>query len=145
MIKLFWLWEEKKWEIVDWIEVEIEDMEEDLLEEVWQVALDVLENSECVTIVAPIAWIELEEVDLSLNKTVLTIKWSREEPEIYRDEDTVLRNSECFFGKFIRNVILPENLALNKIKAYMENNLLIITIPKLKFDSQSIKINRVEG
>jgi HSP20 family molecular chaperone IbpA len=41
-------------------------------------------------------------------------------------------------------VILPENLALNKIKAYMQNNLLVITIPKLKFDSKAIKINKME-
>lgn len=145
MFKLFWLWEEKTGDIVEWFEVEIDDSEEDLLEEIWQVALDVLEDLDYVTIIAPIAWIELEEIDLSLNKTVLTIKWTREQPDVYSKEWIILRNSECFFWKFIRNVILPENLALNRIKAYMENNLLIITIPKLKFDSQNIKIDRVEA
>jgi HSP20 family molecular chaperone IbpA len=44
----------------------------------------------------------------------------------------------------VRNIILPENLALNKIKAIMEDNMLIIKIPKLKFNSKSIKIDRIE-
>ncbi|MDR0772396.1 MAG: Hsp20 family protein [Candidatus Peribacteria bacterium] len=36
--------------------------------------------------------------------------------------------------------MLPENLDFESIKANLENNLLMITIPKLKFSSQSIKI-----
>jgi HSP20 family molecular chaperone IbpA len=45
----------------------------------------------------------------------------------------------------VRNVILPENLDFWAIKAVMENNLLIISIPKLRFDSQNIKVNRIEN
>lgn len=114
-------------------------------EEVGQVALDILETAEDIYVVAPIAWVMLEEIDLSINKTVLTIKWTREKPNEYWLEWVNVRNSECFWWKFVRNVILPENLAFNKIKAYMQNNLLIITIPKLKFDSKNIKINKIES
>ena len=53
-----------------------------------------------------------------------------------------MRNSECFWGDFVRNVLLPDNLDFDNIQASMENNLLIITIQKLQFNSQSIKINR---
>jgi len=146
MFKLFWVSEEKdNLELKDWIEVELIDNDEEISEEVWQVALDVLETKEDIIIIAPIAWVEYEDIDLSLNRTVLTIKWKREQPKEYQIEWVIIRNSECFWWKFVRNVILPENLALNKIRAYMENNLLVITIPKLKFDSKNIKINRVVG
>ncbi|MBT6778792.1 Hsp20 family protein [bacterium] len=40
--------------------------------------------------------------------------------------------------------MLPENLDFDSIKANLENNLLVITIQKLSFTSQSIKIDRVE-
>ena len=98
-----------------------------------------------IYIVAPIAWVEQDQIDLSINKTILTLKWTREKTPEYSFEWITIRNSECFWGKFVRNVILPENLALNKIKAYMQNNLLVITIPKLKFDSKAIKINKMES
>jgi HSP20 family molecular chaperone IbpA len=53
--------------------------------------------------------------------------------------------SECFYGPFSRSVILPENLAFNKIEATMEDNLLAVVIPKLSFPSKSIKINKLES
>lgn len=119
------------------------DISNELENEVWQVALDILETPYEIIILAPIAGIELEDIDLTVNKSVLTIKWFRPKPEIYSDE-IIVRNQECFWWKFLRNVILPENLDFDSIKANLENNLLIITIQKLKFSSHSIKIDRVE-
>lgn len=142
MFKIFGVGEERK-KTEDGIDIEITD-EENKEEEIWQVALDIIENSENITILSPIAGIDLEDIDLSINKSVLTIKWERKKPEEYYGEWAKIRNNECFWGKFTRNIILPENLSFNKIKAVMENNLLIITIPKLSFDSKSIKINRIE-
>lgn len=146
MFKIFWVSDDDDLDLKDDVEVENIDSDEEILdEEVWQVALDILEAPDSIFIVAPIAWVLYEEIDLSINKTVLTIKWEREKPEEYSISDINVRNSECFWWKFVRNIILPENLALNKIKAHMQNNLLVISIPKLKFDTKNIKINKVES
>lgn len=139
MLKIFWV--TNKEEILD-LDTEI-DITEELEEETWQVSLDILETPYEIIILAPIAWIELEDIDLSINKSVLTIKWFRPKPEIYSDE-IIVRNNECFWWKFSRSVILPENLDFDSIKANLENNLLVITIQKLKFSSHNIKIDRVE-
>lgn len=146
MFKLFWVKEDTEELTVD----ENVDMEtvtdEDFLEEdMWQVVMDILETRDEIIIVSPIAWIDLEEIDITLEKTILTIKWNRKRPDVYLIEEVEVRNNECYFGKFVRNIILPENLALNKIKATMENNMLIIRIPKLRFNSTNIKIDRIEG
>jgi HSP20 family molecular chaperone IbpA len=114
-----------------------------LEEETGQIALDVLENDKEIIIISPISWVEYDDIDLTLNKTVLTIKWIRKKPKEYFIWDIKIKNKECFWWKFIRNVILPENLEMNKIKAYMDTNLLIIKIPKLQFDSKTIKIDKV--
>lgn len=145
MFKFFWVGHDDSSKHHD-LEIEIDKKDEEKEpNEIWQVALDVLEAEDNIYIVAPIAWVEYEEIDISLNKTVLTIKWSRNKTQEYSIEWINVRNSECFWWKFVRNIILPENLALNKIKAYMQNNLLVINIPKLKFDTQNIKINKVES
>ena len=140
MLKIFWV--TNKNEISEY-EEEI-NLDEELEENIWQVAIDILETPYEMIILAPIAWIELDDIDLSFNKSILTIKWYRQKPEIY-SEDIIVRNSECFWGKFLRNVILPDNLDFDSIKANLENNLLIITIQKLQFSSQNIKIDRIEG
>ena len=139
MFKFFWVTNKDEVLELDW---EI-DISEELEDEVWQVALDILETPYEIIILAPIAWIELEDINLSINKSVLTIKGFRPQPDIYSD-DVIVRNNECFWWKFLRNVILPENLDFDSIKASLENNLLIITIQKLKFSSHNIKIDRVE-
>ncbi len=140
MFKIFWVWEGDNISNNP-LNIETNSTKE---ENIWQIALDIIENEEWVNIIAPIAWINLEEIDLFLNKNVLTIRWKRNKPWNIYSEGTVLRNSECFWWKFVRNIILPENLDFKKIKATMENNLLLINIPKQVLDSQNIKINKID-
>ena len=137
MIKFFWVWED-----VNMVQLD-EKLDTNKLpsEDIWQLALDILETEYDIVILSPIAGIDLDDIDLSFAKSVLIIKWIRKRPDIFESEVTV-RNSECYWWAFIRNVILPENLDFDSIEATMENNLLIITIKKLQFSSQNIKINR---
>lgn len=142
MFKLFNLKEDS--EQVNDINVEIDEEWESTVEDVGQVALDVLDMDENLIIVAPLAWMDIEDINISVSKNVLTISGERARPEFYNEAQKVLVE-ECFFGMFSRSVILPENLGLNKIRANLDNNMLIIEIPKLRFDSKTIKINKLEG
>ena len=139
-MKIFWVWRDDK---VKEIEIESDDSALEEEEESGQIALDIVETPEKIIIIAPIAGVELNEIDLILNKNVLTIKWERLEPNVLLDKYNTIRNSECFWWRFVRNIILPENLDFDMIKAVMENNLLQVSIPKLYLSSQNIKINRV--
>lgn len=114
----------------------------DVEENVWQIALDILDNWDELIILAPVAWIELKDIDLSFFNQVLTISWNRRKPEIY-DDSVIVKNKECYWWKFSRKIILPENLNFEAISAGMENNMLIIKIPKLHFSSHNIKIDRL--
>ena len=93
-------------------------------ENIGQVALDILDTWDELVILAPVAGIELKDVDLSFF-------------------NQVLKNKECYWGKFSRKIILPENLNFEAISAGMENNMLIIKIPKLQFSSHNIRIDRL--
>jgi HSP20 family molecular chaperone IbpA len=131
MFKIFWVSKEEEDNTSEEFDLDVINSNEETNEEnVWQVALDILESEDYVYIIAPIAWVIYEDIDLSINKTVLTIKWTREKPEEYNIEWIKIKNEECFWWKFIRNIILPENLDFDNIKATMENNLLIIHIKK---------------
>jgi HSP20 family protein len=143
MLKIFNVVKEKEEydEVSEWDEV-IDDTWE--ITPIWQIAIDILETKSEMILVAPVAWINLEDIDLLFSNSILTIKWERKRPELYYWALT-LRNSECFWGEFQRNIILPENLDFDNIKASLENSILLITIPKLKFQSQSIEIKKIEN
>lgn len=145
--KLFGVWDREEYQEIEENEIyeddeTFENLEEEKEENLWQIALDILDDGNQLIILAPVAGIDLSDVDLSFYNQVLTISWIRKKPSFY-DDETFIKNSECYWWKFSRKIILPENLDFESIKANMENNLLMITIPKLKFSSQSIKIDKI--
>lgn len=144
MIKWFWVSEQKNEDYDSEFTTDLAH-EGNTEENIGQIALDILETNDAIIIVAPIGGISLEDIDLSLNGSVLTIRSQRKKPFFYESAGIMVRNSECFWWDFVRNIILPENLDFDNIRAQMENNLLVITIEKLRFSSQNIKIDRVEG
>ena len=145
-MKFFGAGEEKEEEFYETKTENLEDAKklEEIEKEEGQVALDIIENPLEVIIISPIAGVDLDNIDISLKDDILTISWNRNKPiEIYGDNN-ILRVSETFWGVFSRNIILPENLDLDGIKAILEKNILIIKIPKLKFKGQSIEIEKIE-
>lgn len=141
MFKFFGVSKEEEFEEILEDDEESSDLESES-SEVWQIAIDIIETKYEIILLAPVAWIDLEEIDISYHNNILTIKWERVKPDLF-SKDITIRNSECFWWEFSRNIILPENLDFDNIKATMDNNLLIITIPKLKFSNHSIRIDKI--
>ena len=119
--------------------IDYDDFEQ---EEVWQVAIDILETKNEMILLSPIAWVDLDNIDISYNDQVLKISWYRKKPDIF-SKDISIKNSECFWGEFSRNIILPENLDFDDIRANLDNNLLVITIPKISFSSKHIRVEKI--
>ena len=163
MFKLFWVDDEEGKEVPvrererykwDPNEISIHESDSDYVypeqdtgedEEVGQIALDVLENHQSIYILVPVAGVELGDIDISVHETTLTISWVRNKPKEFYEHSMEVKNQECFWGKFLRNIILPENMDFSQVRAVMEHNLLVIHIPKIRFDSQNIKINRIHS
>ncbi len=122
----------------DTIEVDIHAEHEHEVD-VGQIAVDVLDLAEEIIIVAPVAGVDPSEIDIALSRNILTLSWERKEAPIYLDAKRMLVE-ECYYGPFSRSIILPENLAFNKIKATVDHNTIMIHVPKITFFSKSIKI-----
>jgi len=129
--------EEKYEEIEELHEEATHDHDVDL----GQIAVDVLDLADEIIIVAPIAWVDPSDIDIALSRNILTLSWERKTPSIYMDAKRMLVE-ECFFGAFSRSIILPENLAFNKIRATVEENVIMVHIPKLSFFSKTIKVEK---
>lgn len=122
----------------DSIEVDIHDSHDHEVD-VGQIAVDVLDLAEEIIIIAPVAWVDPSEIDIALSRNILTISGERIHQPIYLDAKRMLVE-ECYYGPFSRSIILPENLAFNKIKATVDNNTIMIHVPKISFFSKNIKI-----
>lgn len=124
-------------------DIPIESTDDPHGEDVGQIAVDVLETNEWYLVIAPLAGVPRSDVDVTISRNVLTISGNRPEPEIYA-EAYKIPVKECFYGSFSRSIILPENLALDTIRATIERGMLIITIPYLIIDAMTVKVEHIE-
>jgi HSP20 family protein len=96
--------------------------------EAWMPDLDVFEKDGKVVVRTDLPGMRLEDIDVSVEGDVLTIKGHREEEKEVKEEDYYC--SEPSTGEFLRSVRLPEGTAVDKVDAHYENGVLEVTIPK---------------
>ena len=98
---------------------------------VGQLPIDILENKHQIKIIAPLAGVDIDAVEIVINADVLTIKGERlldSEISTLKGVDTYVQ--ECYWGPFSRSVILPLHADTSQIEATQKNHILYITIPK---------------
>lgn len=104
-----------------------------------QLSIDVFQDENNLIVKSTIAGVKSENIDISLNQDMLTIRGKREEEKKIAEERYLYR--ECYWGSFSRSIILPFEVKTDKIEAELENGVLTITLPKDKKKSEvSIKV-----
>jgi len=104
-----------------------------------QLSIDVYQTPKTIVVKSTIAGVKPEDIDISINNDMLTIRGKREEEEKIKDDDYLYR--ECYWGSFSRSIILPVEVKAEEIEAILENGVLTIILPKSKATKQiSVKI-----
>lgn len=93
-----------------------------------QLAVDVFQTKDEIVIKSTIAGVRPEDIDISINNDMITIRGKRDKDHEVADEDYFYR--ECYWGGFSRSIILPCEVKIDRIKAAMKNGVLTITLPK---------------
>lgn len=148
--------EDEIYELEEEIEEEIEDEigdgdheEEDEIgeEKGWldedfeegQLSIDVYQTPTAIIVKSTIAGVKPDDIDISINNDMLTIRGKREMTENVKNENYLYR--ECYWGSFSRSIILPVEIESSKIDATLENGVLTISLPKARVSKQiSIKV-----
>jgi HSP20 family protein len=95
-----------------------------------QLSIDVYETQTNLIVKSTIAGVKPEDIDISLHNDMLTIRGKRETEKEISEENYLYK--ECFWGAFSRSVILPVEVNPKKIKAWLENGVLTVSLPKIK-------------
>lgn len=123
-------------------ELEAEDGEDSWLEgdfEEGQLSIDVYQDDDNLVVKSTIAGVKPEDIDISINNDMLTIRGKREDGDEIHDDNYLYR--ECYWGSFSRSIILPVEVKSDKIDACLENGVLTITLPKVQSAKQiSVKV-----
>jgi HSP20 family protein len=94
------------------------------------IPLDVIEDEGKVTIKAAVPGINPEELDVSIENNVLTIKGEHKSEEV--SENAKVFRRENSYGAFSRSIRLSPQLNQEAVNATFKNGFVTITIPKLE-------------
>lgn len=99
-----------------------------------QLSIDVYQTPGELVVKSTIAGVRPEDIDISINNDMLTIRGKRQAKEKIDEENYLIK--ECYWGGFSRSVILPVEVEMEKIEAAIDNGILTITLPKTKSAKQ---------
>jgi HSP20 family protein len=97
-----------------------------------QLTIDVYQTDNDIVIKSTIAGVKPEDLDVSINNDMITIRGERKQDEQINTENYYYQ--ECYWGGFSRSVILPVDVLPEKIEASMKNGILTIRLPKAATD-----------
>ncbi|MBI2626226.1 MAG: Hsp20/alpha crystallin family protein [Candidatus Nealsonbacteria bacterium] len=94
-----------------------------------ELAIDVYETDEDFVIRSTIAGVKAEDLDISIENDIVTIKGSRQKQT--EEKTKKYYYQECYWGEFSRQVILPEEVDGSKAEASIKDGILTLKIPKV--------------
>lgn len=97
-------------------------------------SMDVVRDEGELVVTAELPGIEPDDIDVSLENGMLTIKGEKSETKEISEDDRYLR--ERSYGKFLRRITLPEEMDADTMTATYDNGVLVIrvAIPEEKVD-----------
>ncbi len=93
-----------------------------------ELAIDVYSTSASLVIESAIAGVKPEDIDVSINPESIIIRGKRERIDKIKTENYI--HQECYWGRFSRTIILPQEIDPDKSQATIKNGVLKITLPK---------------
>jgi len=94
------------------------------------IRLDVDENDKQIEIHAEVPGVKKDDIDLSVQDGVLTLRAEKKEEKKEEDPNKKSLRVERSYGSAERSLLLPEYADTSKIEAKIDNGVLTITIPK---------------
>jgi len=94
-----------------------------------QLTIDVYQTPEAIIVESPIAGVRSEDLEINLTSESVTIRGKRERQRTIEDKDYFYQ--ECYWGRFSRSVILPQEIDPDKSEAGIKNGVLTLLMPKL--------------
>jgi len=107
-----------------------------------QLTIDVYQTKDDIVIESTIAGVKPEDLDIDITNESVSIRGERRRETCAPESDYLYQ--ECYWGRFSRSVILPQEIDPDKASAEMDQGILKITLPKINREkSKKLRIKAV--
>ncbi len=108
-----------------------------------QLTVDVYQTPDEIIVESTIAGVSADEIDIDVTSESVTIRGERKKEKKIEDSDYFYQ--ECFWGKFSRSIILPQEIDPDKTYSTVKKGILTIHLPKLnRSKGKKIKVKAGE-
>lgn len=94
-----------------------------------ELTVDMFETPTHIIVKAIIAGVRKDDIEINVSRDMLTIKGKREEIEEVEEENYY--HKELFWGSFSRNILLPQEVDIDKAEALEDKGMLTLKLPKV--------------
>jgi len=95
-----------------------------------ELTVDIYQTDKDIVIQSVIAGITPKDIDISIENDMVIIRGNREKP--FGEEKRKYFFKECYWGRFSREIVLPEEVDNSRAQASLKNGILTIRIPKIE-------------
>ena len=104
-----------------------------------QLTIDVYQTASDIVIESPIAGVDADNLDVQVSHDAVVIRGERRRGAEARGQDYLYQ--ECYWGKFSRSVILPQEIDAENAVATFTNGVLRVQLPKMiRRNSRKLKV-----
>ena len=93
-----------------------------------QLTVDVYQTANDIVVESAIAGVAPDDIDVNVTADSIAIRGSRKREKTVHDEDYLYQ--ECYWGKFGRSIILPQEVDPEGAQVKFKNGILTVTLPK---------------
>jgi HSP20 family protein len=112
------------------------------LEPEGELAVDVYSTDKEIVVQSAVAGVKSKDLDVSVEDDMIIIKGSRNNPNQDKDKKDFFQ--ECYWGKFSRKIIIPDEIDPSRIEAAVKEGILTIRIPRIIREKSKIEIKEVK-
>src|ERR687896_932214 len=98
--------------------------------ESWAIPLDVVQQGDYIVVKASVPGVNPEDIDVSIENDVLTIKGHTKEDREHQEGNYLMRERRA--GSFYRALRLPDTLDSDQAQSHYEHGVLSITFPRME-------------
>jgi HSP20 family protein len=94
-----------------------------------QLTVDVYQTPDDIVVESAIAGVRADDLDVNVTSDSITIRGSRQKERSVKDEEYLYQ--ECYWGKFARSIILPQEIDPESADVTFKNGILTVRLPKV--------------
>ena len=93
-----------------------------------QLTVDVYQTTNDIVVESAIAGVDPDDIDVNVTTDSISIRGARKREKTVREEDYLYQ--ECYWGKFGRSIILPQEVDPEGAQVKFKNGILTVVLPK---------------